>query len=76
MPGIVQLQDKIEVRFALTIYPYSLDRGLLARAGPNGLDPTGPIGDNEPISRAISGGDCNGVGQQWYEIQELGPAFA
>ncbi len=24
MPGLVQLQDKIVVRFALTIYPYSL----------------------------------------------------
>ncbi len=27
MPGLVQLQDKIMVRFALTIYPYSLASG-------------------------------------------------
>ena len=28
MPGLVQLQDKIVVRFALTIYPYSLGADL------------------------------------------------
>lgn len=26
--GLVQLQDKIVDRFALTIYPYSFDRGF------------------------------------------------
>jgi len=27
--GLVQLQDKIVVRFALTIYPYSIDSGAV-----------------------------------------------
>jgi len=29
--GLVQLQDKIVVRFALTIYPYSLNNTLMER---------------------------------------------